>query len=114
MSWIKKLNELTRQYPNRRVIFSIDSDIVGRERYDNYYSTRAEVCLDEILDCSLIDKKLTYNAPFDPEMIYSKSLNEDEILDLLFDWYGVNDDEALKEHMDVLPWEEVIVVSVTN
>ena len=111
MNWIKKLNELTYQYPNRRVIFSIDSDVVEDNCYDNYYAERAEVCLDEFLDCSNING---YDNLFGSEMVYSKYCNEDEILDLLFDWYGVNDDEVLKEYMDALPWEEVIVVSITN
>jgi len=114
MNWIKKLNELTYQYPNRRVIFSIAYGVVDNNVLDYNYAERAEVCLDDVLDCSRIDHKLTYSTLFGSEMVFSKSLNTDEILDLLFDWYGVNDDEVLKEYMDALPWEEVIVVSITS
>jgi len=104
------LNRMMDEYPDRRIIFRVDSDIVAEEGYNYWYASECRVSLDSILDGS---KEMPYDIKLDQEKWYSRDYNDDELVDALYE------SPYAKCHYDVtemerkLPWEDVIIVHIS-
>ena len=109
MDWIGKLTELKYNNPNRKVIFSIDSEIVADDCHSNWHAERAIVYLDKILDGNVAHE---YDISLDEERCYSLDYDEEELIDMFFESYGHSYENEIPKFLEKLPWQDVIIVSV--
>lgn len=95
---IERLIELVRENPDLRVIYMVDSDVVQDDFYCYWLSRPTNVNVDSILDDDL------------HERIWIRSINDD--YDIYESFFGDEDCtyEHIKEEVDKLPWEKVIIV----
>lgn len=95
---IGKLMELVKVNPDLRVIYMVDSDVVQDDFQDYWLSRPTDVNVDSILNDDL------------HERIWIRSINDDyEIYESFFVDEDCTD-EHIKEEVDKLPWEKVIIV----
>jgi hypothetical protein len=107
---LDNLAEMREKYPNRRIIFRVDSDVVAEDGYNYWYATECRTSLDSILDGS---KEMPYDIQLDKEKWYSKDYNDDELVDALYESERVRCDADVTELHKMLPWEHVIVVHIS-
>ena len=95
---IGKLMELVKVNPDLRVVCMVDSDVVQDDFQDYWLSRPTNVNVDSILNDDL------------HERIWIRSIDDD--YDIYESFLGDEDctDEHIKEEVDKLPWEKVIIV----
>ena len=95
---IKRFVELVRENQDLRVIYMVYSDVVQDDFHDYWLSRSTDVKVDSILDDDL------------HERIWIRSINDD--YEIYESFFGDEDctDEHIKEEVDKLPWEKVIIV----
>ena len=104
------LNRMREEYPDRRVIFKVDSDIVADDGYNWWYASECKASLDSILDGS---KEMPYDIKLDDEKWYSKEYDDDIIADILFDHFGHHYENEIDNLFEKLPWEDVIILHIS-
>ena len=95
---IKRFVELVRENQDLRVIYMVDSDVVQDDFKDYWLSRPTNVNVDSILNDDL------------HERIWIRSIDDD--YEIYESFFGDEDctDEHIKEEVDKLPWEKVIIV----
>ena len=95
---IKRFVELVRENPDLRVIYMVDSEVVQDDFQSYWLSGPTSVNVDSILEDDL------------HEHVWVRSIDDD--YDIYESFFGDEDciDEHIKEEVDKLPWEKVIIV----
>lgn len=95
---IEKLMGLVKVNPDLRVIYMVDSDVVQDDFQGYWLSRLTSINVDSILNDDL------------HERIWIRSIDDD--YDIYESFLGNEDctDEHIKEEVDKLPWEKVIIV----
>ena len=108
---LDKLKQYKEIYPNREIIFKVDTEVVADDYHSWWYSESGQVGLDSVLSGSAEHE---YGIKLDDERMYSMSDDEDELLDMFFDEYGHHYENEIPRYVKNLPWNEVIVIRVTT
>lgn len=95
---IERLIELVKENPELRVIYMVDPDVVQDDFQGYWLGINTSVNVDSILNDDLHD------------LIWIRSIDDD--YDIYESFFGDEDcaDEHIKEEVDKLPWEKVIIV----
>ena len=95
---IGKFIELVKDNPDLRVIYMVHSDVVQDDFYGYWTGRNISVNVDSILKDDL------------HECVWVRSIDDD--YDIYESFFGDDDctDEHIKEEVDKLPWEKVIIV----
>ena len=94
---IGKLMELVKVNPDLRVAYMVDSDVVQDDFQDYWLGRDTSVNVDSILNDDLYER------------IWIRSIHDD--YEIYESFFGDEDctDEHIKEEVDKLPWEKVII-----
>lgn len=115
MSWLGELENISYRNPNRRILFQIDKNLI-EESHSYAYSDKAIVSLESILDGTKVDKDDDFGYKFSlrDDFIYDKTEYEDEIMSIINEVYiGITEEEA-NNVFNSLPWEDVILVTISE
>ena len=95
---IERLIELVKENPELRVIYMVDPDVVQDDFQSYWLGRNTSVNVDSILNDDLHD------------LIWIRSIDDD--YDIYESFFGDENctDEHIKEEVDKLPWEKVIIV----
>lgn len=95
---IKRFIELVNENPDLRVVYMVDSDVVQDDFHGYWLGRNTSVNVDSILNDDL------------RESVWIRSIDDD--YDIYESFFGDEDCSAehIKEEVDKLPWETVIVV----
>ena len=95
---IKRFVELVHENPDLRAIYMVDSDVAQDDCGMYWMKNPKNVNIDSILDDDL------------HKCVWIRSIDDD--YDIYESFFGDEDctDEHIKEEVDKLPWEKVIIV----
>lgn len=95
---IKRFVELVHENPDLRAIYMVDSDVAQDDCGMYWMENPKNVNIDSILDDDLHKR------------VWIRSIDDD--YDIYESFFGDEDctDEHIKEEVDKLPWEKVIIV----